>query len=63
MADFRWRDNQSNTGTVRASDRREALRSLAARGIEPSELIEDKTSARPSRKGSAKAADELVARL
>ena len=63
MADFRWKDNQANTGTVRASDRREALRSLAARGIEPSELLEDKTSAQQKRKGSVEAASDLVSRL
>jgi type II secretory pathway component PulF len=63
MADFRWKDNQANTGTVRASDRREALRSLASRGIEPNELIEDKSSASPKRSGSPEAASDLISRL
>jgi type II secretory pathway component PulF len=39
------------------------LRSLAARGIEPSELLEDKTSAQQKRKGSVEAASDLVSRL
>ena len=63
MPDFRWKDNQANTGTVRASDRREALRSLASRGIEPNELIEDKSSASPKRSGSPEAASDLISRL
>jgi type II secretory pathway component PulF len=63
MADFRWKDRESHSGTLRARDRRDALRSLASRGIEPTELVEDKPSAARTGTAGAEAASDLVSRL